>query len=661
MHVKSILLLVLFAVSNVVVVRSQKKPFYKDYDWVDNPIAQIDLTQFSEKDMVAFKDKRVNEFYFLENGLVEYSLEHKLFWLNSNDKIEEYNKVYLPYSTTSELVKNKARVITKQGKVIELDDSKVLTAKDDENKRTYKYYALEGIEKGSFIEYYYVVRRYPTYMGHRVALQEDFDKKNVEFDLYAPENLIFETKTYNGLPALVKDTTAQEKNHWKLDIESLSGLEAEDQAPYHATTQFLIYKLKNNLANPGKELVSYGVASQNIYSSIYPEMDKKSVQVLKKFISEIPELDQNSEVLKVRSIENYIKTNIFINKAGRDHSATITDVIKNKVASEQGAIKLYAAILNHLNIKHQIVLTSNRTNLKFDKKFEAFNFLKDYLIYFPSSKLYMAPAKVGSRLGFPPGHLTDTYGLFIKQVTLGGFTSGVGKVKYINPVNYDKTNYDLVMNVSFEPENMTVTNLKMDRSMSGYYAVYLQPFMDAVKEKDKEEMMDDIIKSVSENVDIIQKKMYNDSPSDFGNKPLRIVADLKSEAFVEKAGKKYLFKVGELIGPQEEMYQEKERKLPVENEFERSYDRKIIVDIPEGYRFLNLEDININESFVKNEEELFMFQSSYEVEGNQLQISIKERYNCNIVDVSLYEEYRKIINSAANFNKITLVLDAKGS
>ena len=69
----------------------------------------------------------------------------------------------MPFSSEAELQINKARVITPEGKIINLDKSKILTAEDEETGSTYKYYALEGITKGSFIEYMYVVKRSPSY------------------------------------------------------------------------------------------------------------------------------------------------------------------------------------------------------------------------------------------------------------------------------------------------------------------------------------------------------------------------------------------------------------------------------------------------------------------------------------------------------------------
>ena len=55
--------------------------------------------------------------------------------------------------------------------------------------------------------------------------------------------------------------------------------------------------------------------------------------------------------------------------------------------------------------------------------------------------------------------------------------------------------------------------------------------------------------------------------------------------------------------------------------------------------------------------ELFSFKSYFAVKDNILTITADEHYRKNIVKVALYEEYRKVINSAADFNKIVLLLE----
>src|SRR5690606_28799293 len=127
------------------------------------------------------------------------------------------------------------------------------------------------------------------------------------------------------------------------------------------------------------------------------------------------------------------------------------------------------------------------------------------------------------------------------------------------------------------------------------------------------ELLEDFAKNLDESAAIKSKEMINADPALFGIKPLQFVIDFESEAFVETAGNRYLFKVGELIGRQIQMYQENERKLPLEDEFTRIYYRTINIKIPAGYRVANAEDINIDHSFSKEGKEVLLFKSSYEI------------------------------------------------
>lgn len=634
------------------------QPFYKSYDWDTNP--EYSNGSFANEHMASLKEKIVTEFYFDDDGiLTEYFLEHKVYYLNSDDTIEEFNKVYLPYASDAQLELNKARVITASGQIINLDDSKILTATNNETNKTYKYFAFEGIEKGSFIEYLYVVKRSPVYKGKRIDFQSNFSKNNLEFDLYAPSNLLFKFKSYNGLQEMVRDTIIENKNRWSLQIPEVKLLEREDLAAYDADRQFLIYALNENTASRAKDISSYANVSQNSYEYYVGELSKKELSVLKNLLKEIEFKEDEAIDEKIRTIESYIKTNFFITEGSTDQLSSLLDVLKDKVANERGIVKLYASIFNHLKIKFDFIYTCGRDYMRFDKDFEANIFLTDVLFYFPKTKKYMSPSEMDSRYGFPPPNLTDTYGLFIKEVVIGDFKSAIGKIDYIHPVTADITTDKMLIDVSFDDEDVSNVTIKMDKSMTGYYAMYIHPFMDLIKPEDKVELIEGFAKNIDKDVHITEKKVNNGSPKLFGIKPLQFVLDFNSNAFVEKAGKKYLFKVGDLIGQQMEMYQEKKRVLPIENEYQRSYYRTLTITIPEGYAVANLEDINIDNVYSENGKELLSFKSCYELNGNTLIITADEHYRINHISTEVYEDYRKIINSAADFNKITLILEPK--
>ncbi|MCF7559701.1 DUF3857 domain-containing protein [Sabulilitoribacter multivorans] len=631
-------------------------PFYTSYSWDKNP--SYSMTEDVEDPIIALKDKILTEFYFQEEGLVEYFLEHRVLWLNSDDKIESYNKIYLPYTATSELKVNKARVIKKNGEIVELDDSKILTAQDEETGQNYKYFAFEGIEKGSFIEYYYVVRRYPRYKGNKITFQTDYKKNNVEFDLYSPNNLIFEFKTYNDTPDIKQDTLSENKLHWQLHIDSINSLNKEDLSAYNASKKAVVYKLDKNTADNSKDISSYGKVAQNIYSYYYEELNGKTQNLLNKFVLEATNgKDLNEEEALIRKLEFFIKSNVYITKDDSDSFKDLNNILDKKIANETGILKLYLTLFKSLNIKHEIVITSDRQDLKFDKDFEANNFLTDFLIYFNKSKKYLSPHELDSRYGFPPAFLTNNYGLFIKEVKVGDFVSGLGKIKYIKSIEADKTVDRMIIDVDFDKDNISNCSVKLDRSMAGYYAMYFQPYMHLIKDKDRDDLIEGFAKNINENIDITNKQVLNDDPELFGVKPIQFKIDFNTEALSEKAGNKYLFKAGELIGEQMQLYQEKERILPVENEFTRSYYRTINIKIPEGYKIANLDDINIKNYFTKNGEELLIFHSYYELSGNDLVITADEHYRENIIETENYEDYRTVINSAADFNKLVLVFE----
>ncbi|WP_248724711.1 DUF3857 domain-containing protein [Seonamhaeicola sp. ML3] len=637
------------------IILAQTTPFYETYSWEESPSYAVE--NGTTDDVIALKDKILTEFHFQENGLVEYFLEHRVLWLNSDEQIEYYNKIYLPYNNSSELKVNKARVINKNGEIIELDDSKILTAQDEETGRNYKFFAFEGIEKGSFIEYYYVVKRYPRYRGNKINFQSDFKKQNVEFDLYAPKNLVFDFKSLNDAPEIIQDTVIKDKLHWSLRVNDISALEKEELSAYNASKKAVVYKLDRNTADNSRDISSYTKVAQNIYSFYYGELSSKAQGAIKKFIKEAIDNTNQGEEDLIRNLEFYIKSNIYVAEDSSESLENLVEVVDKKIANETGILKLYISLFKALNIKHELVLTSNRLELKFDRDFEANNYLTDFLIYFPKSKKYLSPTEPESRFGFPPAYLTDNYGLFIKEVKVGDFVSGLGKTKFIKPITADETVDKMIIDVNFETDNISNSKIKLDHAMGGYYAMYFQPYIHLIKDEDREELIDGIAKRIHEDINITKKEIFNDDPKLSGAKPIRFVIDFETEALTEKAGRKYLFKAGDLIGAQMQLYQEKSRVLPVENEFNRSYLRTINIKIPEGYKVANLDDINIKNTFEKDGEELLIFHSYYEIKDNVLSITADEHYRENIIATKDYEAYRTVINSAADFNKLVLIFE----
>jgi len=165
---------------------------------------------------------------------------------------------------------------------------------------------------------------------------------------------------------------------------------------------------------------------------------------------------------------------------------------------------------------------------------------------------------------------------------------------------------------------------------------------------------------VSNSNNIRNIKVADDAFADgYSNKPLTIEGDISSAELFEIAGNKLLLKIGDVIGPQVQMYQEKPRQLPVSVEYPHALDRKIELTIPDGYSIKNPDDLKFFITEKANEEGTMGFISTYKIEGQKLLIDIHEYYKETAYSMEQFDAFQKVINAAADFNKVVLVLEKK--
>lgn len=647
-------LVILFMIS-AIPLRAQLT--YEHYDWEEKPVLHTLTPEESKEPEIILKDKGAVEFGFSDKGdLVAFTLSHKIIRVNSNDAIENNNKIYLPYSNASEIVSQKARAITSTGRIINLTDSDIQEAKDEETQSTYRYFAIQGLDVGSEVEYFYLMRTSPNIMGSRRVMQSDVPKKDIDYEIISPKNLIFKAKSYNGLPELVRDTTVQDKNVLKVHVDAIPALKEQGFSNVDANYKMLVYKLDGNTYTGKYNLVQYSAAAANVYSNIYQELSKSAEKKLDKLVDDMQINASASEEQKVRTIESYLKTKFAYVEGDVQDLDDLADVIDNKVADDDGNMRLYTAVFTKEHIDHQIVLTTDRYDMKFDPDFEAFNFLQSYLIYFPKLNMYIDPAGKFSRLGFIASNYENNYGLFIKPVEVGDFKSGVGKVKFIEAQPYTRSGDEMHITVQF-PEDITTPSFHLRREFTGYYAEVYQPYYDYLDDKQKKELTDQLVKFMSQDAEITKVELENEGGDNFPVKPFIVDAEFTSGAFIEKAGPKYLFKAGLLIGPQTELYQDEVRTMEAENDFNRRYHRTLKFNIPEGYTCKNLDDLTFDITQDIDGERTTQFVSHYTVKGNMVEVEIEEFYANIIYSLDNFEAFRKVVNAAADFNKVVLIFE----
>jgi len=94
------------------------------------------------------------------------------------------------------------------------------------------------------------------------------------------------------------------------------------------------------------------------------------------------------------------------------------------------------------------------------------------------------------------------------------------------------------------------------------------------------------------------------------------------------------------------------------------YYRRIEFVVPDGYKIADASKLKMDFKHTNDKGKVTMeFKSEYKVQGNKLIVDCTEYYRQISYPVELFEEFRKVINAAevinaaADFNKIAIVLE----
>ena len=79
--------------------------------------------------------------------------------------------------------------------------------------------------------------------------------------------------------------------------------------------------------------------------------------------------------------------------------------------------------------------------------------------------------------------------------------------------------------------------------------------------------------------------------------------------------------------------------------------------MPKGYILQGLDDVKINKGIEKNGEMVNAFVSDFTFKDNIVTITAKEYYRNISLPKEDYENFRQVINAAADFNKVVLVFE----
>jgi hypothetical protein len=360
----------------------------------------------------------------------------------------------------------------------------------------------------------------------------------------------------------------------------------------------------------------------------------------------------------VRAIDVYIKTNFLIVEYISGFSKSdISPLIKIKVLDKEATLKLYIGIMKELGIDYQILLASNRFQKTLSREFESWNNLDEELLYFPSLNAYLCPYSKYTRYNFLPYPLVGNDGLYIKKLEYQGIETGVGKIQPI-PCPPSEVSIDSLLVTTTLPQDMNDAVYDVSYRMTGYRALDFLQVYGSADDNEKIEYALPYLKIISDDCDLSEVRVQNASePADYLRKPVIVTGKVKTNAPVEKAGEKYLYNIGKLIGEQSQLYDEKNRKQPIEIEYQHRFYRCLKVEIPQGFRVTNPEILAMEKVYDSNGKPCASFKSVYEMKDRLITVQIWENYDMVRAPIADYIPFREVINAAADFNKLTLILE----
>jgi len=627
-----------------------KEPFV----WDSSPHIHAVPAMYMKESAVILKEERNIEYRQVDKDIWIYRTVHRLVQLQDDKGIEMFNKITIPFNNSKTIESIKARTISASGKVYDIGQDKIKTINNNEEGSQY-IFAMEGVEKNSEIELLYTEKKLLSYFGSE-NFQFSIPVVEANFSLQTPEKMIFDVKGYNGFPDS-HDSLINGVRYYHASRTNVPLLEEEVYSNYKAFLSRVEYKLSYlPLENPDVRYLTWKDLAKELYTKYYTFTEKET-RAAEKYLNTLHVNTTDDEVTKISKIEEGIKTSIVVNKDLSDDALQVDKILDTKVSTETGYTRLFVACLNAAGVKNEMGLSSNRFEHPFDKDFENWNWMDEFVIYFPNEKRFLAPISIYLRYPLVPAYLLSNKGVFCKKISLGDIATGIADIREITALPVEESNSGIEADVTFKGEDLDPT-VTITNSFSGYTAMGLREAMVLLpKDKQKDAVLS--ISNLSDNPnELLDYKINNTEFTNYySGKPLQIVASIKATQLLGKAGPKYLFKIGEIIGKQEELYQTKARQFPIDMPFPHMLKRSISIHIPEGYKVINAEDLRI-QADVKNDKGVATtgFISDYTQAGNLLTVSINEFYEQIHYPISDYDAFRKVINSSADFNKVVLVL-----
>ena len=579
-----------------------------------------------------FKSKFTEEVYV-------YETRHTKTKINRiNNPLD--NEIIISKINVSEIVDVRAKIIN-QDTIISygFEEMKKMINSDDSDEN-YNNYKLPNLDEGDIVEIMYTVKKDFNFNGNKI-IEESYPILLSKFILIE-NNFKSNIKIYNSNNSFVSDIIFDGKKSKQIIFNNLNATANEQYSTPIANKIKISYQCYEN-RDDVSQIEYWGNLVQNVSELFFPKtVSEKAKEILREIKQGYVKIPWN-ELKIANAIDEYIKNNFIISDEVDPKLNDIEYILNNKISNDFSIIQVYSSLFKEADIEYEVAISCNRYFLKFDPELFDPNQLREFLIFLPNQEKYISPNRVEYRVSEAPEDLLGNYGIFIDK-DLDYYFSEIT----LFDQDFSQIKKNIEVNIS---RNLNKTKINESRLFSGYWAITNRNYI-YLSENEKTDFLVDFF--TVNGLDNKKVSNYNIKNFDIShntyNTPLEITSTIStSDLIEEKEGLTYL-KIGKVIGLQSNLFDEKERINPIEINFPNSYDYNIKVNIPRGYKIVDFSELNKSKEYISVDgNSTAKFLSKATVNGNVLNINIKEYYKELRYSKKRYQEFREVINAAAKF------------
>ncbi len=604
-----------------------------------------------DNDLNSYNDFESNDLFGLfSNHYIEYKKSefsdevfiyetHHMKTKINREINESIDEIFISKINVLKILNIRVKVISQDSSLI-YNFSEMKKLRTPESNDNYDYYKLPNIKENDIVEVIYTVQKEYNFNGYKF-IEESYPILSSKFILIENE-FKSNIKIYNNPNLNIKDTIIEGIKAKYIHFKNIIPTKDEQYATPIANKIKVAYQCqitKNDIS----QNEYWANLVRNVKELFFPaSVNSKAVNLLKE-IRLNPNVIADNEISIVNAIDEYVKNNFSISEIDDPNLNNIDYIFENSTSNDFSIIQVYTNLLKEAKINYEVAISCNRYYQKFDPDFFDPNQLREFLIYLPDYDKYVSPSRIEYRVSEAPNNLLGNYGIFIENNLEYYFSEITQSNK-----NFSQIEKNLEVSISRNLKKLKITE---SRSYSGYWAIINRNYVYLSENEKTDFLIDYFTINGIDDKKVSRYNIKNFNISDnIGNDPLIIDTKLITSELIEKNNESVNLKIGKVIGIQSNLYSENNRLNPIEINFPNEYNYKIVFHIPDGYKIIEFSELIMNENFVSVDGGIkAKFSSNAEIIDNKLIVNIQEYYKDIKYEKSRYEEFRQVINAAANF------------